>query len=439
MTMKSSILTVLLCTTGLVTFSQWFQHTGIPVTSSFNEVCFPDPRHGWIVGAGGTILYSGDGGENWSQQFSNIGVSLSGISMTDSLHGWAVGHGSEPPGLIIRTDDGGMTWEAIDTSDHNLQDVFFVDPLRGWVIGANVDVPAPGLVKTTVDGGNTWTDQLLPGIMFPNEVVFVNPQVGYIGGTHRESDHFRMKVLKTTDAGTTWNPFIDWGVDGDMFFSDMMFLDSLTGWISGSYSAIQIGGGTNDNGFITRIENGAAGWYDYIYEDAWKPLAIYFTTPDSGWGVGQSGLFMDTQDNGEHWTIQNLPPNLLLVDITFADDNHGWAVGKNGTVLFTENNGYTGIAVHQGVGNATPELIIFPDPASSYVQIRFEMKSHGKAKITLHNTSGQFMQEIFIGDLSAGTQSIGWPIQDLPQGIYFVRVMTPQDLMTKKLIIRPKL
>ena len=39
-------------------------------------------------------------------------------------------------GSVLRTDDGGLTWEAqVANTTAQLNDVFFVDAQRGWAVG----------------------------------------------------------------------------------------------------------------------------------------------------------------------------------------------------------------------------------------------------------------------------------------------------------------
>lgn len=65
----------------------------------------------WIVGDGGTILHSRDGGQTWKRQACHVQERLSGVDFApDARHGWAVGYNG-----ILATSDGGEHWvrEAI--------------------------------------------------------------------------------------------------------------------------------------------------------------------------------------------------------------------------------------------------------------------------------------------------------------------------------------
>ena len=69
-------------------------------------VSFTDANNGTAVGVGGTILRTTDGGATWNLQSSGTSVVLSGVAFTDANTGAVVGDG----GLILRTTDGGATW-----------------------------------------------------------------------------------------------------------------------------------------------------------------------------------------------------------------------------------------------------------------------------------------------------------------------------------------
>ena len=417
-------------------YSQWYQHTSIPTKNDLYKITFTDSMNGWIIGNDGTILHTANGGATWEQQVSNTIKHLYGVSMADSLHGWIVGNlGIVPHGIILRTGDGGSNWETLDTPDFWIHDVCFTDLSHGWAVGSNTTTGGPGIVKITQDGGNSWTDIQLPGLMFPKVVVFVDEQTGFIGGDHHEGDQFRLKVFKTTDGGLTWNTFVDWGVDGDMFFYDMMFLDPVTGWISGAYYAIEIGGGTNDNGFIAKIENGSTSWSDIIYEEWWKPRAICFTSTDSGWAVGMDGLFLDTQDNGANWTVQFLPPGQIMNDIFFLDNNHGWAVGNTGAVMYTENNGYTGTDDFSLNGMKYPELEIFPNPASSVTEFSYSLPEKASVQLSVYDLNGREVISLVKGHQDKGVHKVRADLSSLAPGVYYYLLQAGRYSGSEKMVV----
>ena len=100
---------------------------------------------GWVVGQ--IMYYYKDG--VWSDYQEYPGANYyNSISLTDTLHGWAVGVN----GKIIFTVNG-FHWNGQANSDENtLNDVFFINPNEGWAVGQEV------LLHTT-NGGSTWVPE----------------------------------------------------------------------------------------------------------------------------------------------------------------------------------------------------------------------------------------------------------------------------------------
>lgn len=135
----------------------WKKQTS-PVSFYLMGVCFVSPLKGWVVTEQTHILVTEDGGENWRIQFTDGDYILKSISFCDSQNGWAVGE----YGFTYHTRNGGVTWENqyghFGFSDETgeieagsfLFDVKAIDPQRAWAVGID------GLVIRTIDGGATW-------------------------------------------------------------------------------------------------------------------------------------------------------------------------------------------------------------------------------------------------------------------------------------------
>jgi len=118
---------------------------------------------------------------------------LRDVQFVDGLHGWAVGRAYGPDGdwdlgVVLRTVDGGVTWQTSLLTDVDLETVTFGDALRGWVGGGQ------GLIMRTKDGGSTWEVLDSATAATVRDLVAVDPfslwAVGS-GGT----------VLRTRDGG----------------------------------------------------------------------------------------------------------------------------------------------------------------------------------------------------------------------------------------------
>ncbi len=101
------------------------------------------------VGERGHILVSEDLGATWQQRDVPTRSGLNGVFFHDRSTGWAVGHDS----VILRTTDGGTTWERVywaPDDEAPFFDVWFADKNYGIAIGAY------GSFFETTDGGTTW-------------------------------------------------------------------------------------------------------------------------------------------------------------------------------------------------------------------------------------------------------------------------------------------
>ena len=66
--------------------------------------------HVWVAGKpGGTIWHSSDAGQHWEQQTTRNTLPISTLKFRNENEGWAVGE----MGLILRTENGGTTWEPV--------------------------------------------------------------------------------------------------------------------------------------------------------------------------------------------------------------------------------------------------------------------------------------------------------------------------------------
>ncbi len=109
------------------------------------DIHFTPNGIGVAVGHEGSIVRSSDGdGTTWSSISSSTKGNLMAIAFSGELKGWIVGAG----GQILHTLDGGQTWAAQDSGTYtNLTGVCFSSPTAGWAVGAG------GMLLFTESGG----------------------------------------------------------------------------------------------------------------------------------------------------------------------------------------------------------------------------------------------------------------------------------------------
>lgn len=139
-----------------------FQDSG--TTEMLYDVCFVDELHGWAVGNGSTIIATNDGGETWERQISPVNkMNYRNVVFLTQNVGYCIGdeyininETPNPDGIIIKTMDGGGSWEKIEVQYElrQMYDLTFVDENTG-----RVTADPGGLLLFTDDGGETWVLQ----------------------------------------------------------------------------------------------------------------------------------------------------------------------------------------------------------------------------------------------------------------------------------------
>lgn len=254
------------------------------------------------------------------------------IALLDNGEAWSVGYDGKHPRRVYHSKDVGKSWDAMDVvgNDFIMKALSFPDSQHGWAVGNN------GLIIRTTDGGKSW-EMLEPPTSSNLEVVhFVNSQVGYIGGKtaflNKITDEVTgsFEILCTKDGGNTWRRCYKEN-QPISFFQITSFSESAALAIMGGSQLIR----TDDQGETWRNVPLSA---RYIHSIAFAPNGV-------GWMVGPKGVFQYSDDGGKSWQQStSLPkgiPNMDWEAVSFNSKGDGLVVGKDGTLALTSNSGKT--------------------------------------------------------------------------------------------------
>lgn len=120
---------------------QWRQVI-VPVSTTLTGVSFPTSSDGWVVGHGGVVLHSVDGGQTWVKQLDGVQAASVMLSEAEAIEGVD----SDFKAAAIRN----AKLLVADGPDKPLLSVHFWDASRGIVVGAY------GLALETGNGGRSW-------------------------------------------------------------------------------------------------------------------------------------------------------------------------------------------------------------------------------------------------------------------------------------------
>lgn len=284
--------TILHTSDGGSTWEIQYYLTGV----SFGDICMIDSLTGWLVGHGpdtsGYILKTTDGGNNWILRETSPHY-LYDVCFTDSLHGWIIGEAEERMPCMLRlTGDGGTTWSETFIPDVMVPyDVIFTDSMTGFIGGAyhNGSDLCSRVLKTS-DGGVTWQVKLTScsdPFCFYKSLEFTNDSVGWlvgeswIEGIHGAEAEYGF-IMATTNGGETWNSI----------FSDEIFPKAACP------QSGQSGWAVGPSGLFMFTDNDGDDW-EIMYPPPGEYLNdITFIDDDTGWAVGRNGTVMYTLNNG---------------------------------------------------------------------------------------------------------------------------------------------
>ncbi|MCX6305377.1 MAG: YCF48-related protein [Bacteroidetes bacterium] len=406
----------------------------------------------FAAGSWGSIEKTTDYGNSWISHTTWVspplawGAGIYGMDFPTAQIGYAaIDEGEAGEGKILKSADGGATWFIQDTASkfHGFRAVDFINENTGCIGGVDI--------FSTFDGGQTWIPRVLnlgwhgvKSLSHTENGVFV--AVGYDG-----------IFLRSTDYGQSWI-----NVPGvpNLGYRSVCFSDANNGFAAGNSTLLK----TTDAGATWNVINEGS----YIF-------AIDFPTPDKGFAVGSNGLILQTTDGGDTWEQHNFPTTDDLYAVRFYDADTGYAVGGTemitGLVLKTTDGGATwhkqfipsnyplyavattgncaytgglwcylfgttngGIQVSTGppTNSQVADAIIFPNPSSSKITILDNRKFPGEKKITILTVTGKTV----ISEMVKNQHRLEMDVSALPPGTYLVKIQSSETVEVKKLVIQ---
>lgn len=231
-----------------------------------------------VVGMRGHILVSDDEAESWRLASSPTRAMLTAIHMHDARLGWAVGHDA----IILRTVDGGDTWQRVHHApeeERPLLDVLFFDARNGLAIGAY------GYLLSTADGGETWAPGAVGEDDYHMNAVTSAAGVLYVGA---ESGI----AYRSDDRGATWQS-LEPPYSGSWFGA--IALDASTVILAGL------------RGRMYRSDDGGSSWTRIPTDTKASLTSILRVGQEKIVVTGLDGVLLESRDGGRSASLRRLP------------------------------------------------------------------------------------------------------------------------------------
>ncbi len=95
----------------------------------------------------------------------------------------------------------------------------------------------------------------------------------------------------------------------------------------------------------------------------------------------------------------------------------------------------TGIEAEQILPDAFFVDQNYPNPFNPVTNIPFGLAKQGRVEVTIHDITGKMVTSLIDAELNAGTHKATWNASDFASGVYFYRVKTADQVITKKLML----
>lgn len=305
------------------------------VNASFRGLSVVNNSVVWVSGTGGTVLRTVDGGANWEN------VSVPNMDKTDfrDVEGFdkntAIVMGIASPARFYKTTDRGQNWKLVYFDDR--EEVFF-DGMSFWNkrngIAFSDPVNGRHLLIRTTDGGDTWEE--IPADGIPEKL---DPEFGFAAsGTGMPvkgrntvwlgMGGIKSRVFKSENGGLNWSvaetPVVHGGQSTGIY--SVAFKNKKVGIaVGGDYmnQAIQ--------NTMAHTQDGGITWHLPEKQTHQYRECVAHYRGNTFFAVGPSG-FDRTTDNGKNWA----PDDWEVKDLTalaFAKGSRGgFAVGKGGQI-----------------------------------------------------------------------------------------------------------
>ncbi len=398
--------------------------------------------YAWVAMDSLLFAKTSDGGNTWTGGTIPMGPEpyASNICPINADTAWASGIDLDFVSYIMRTNDGGQTWQrqfedGYASATSYLNAVHFWDAQNGVAIGDPAESgtePTPFFeIYTTNDGGQNWarvSSANIPAAL-PNE--YGSGGNYFVVGDNVWFPSFDfstfewMRVFRSNDRGLTW-------AASDAQVGDLSFADALHG--------IGLGAHNNSSYELKYTADGGVTWTNLppitgglISSLVLIPQSHYILAMQRTNNIAGPFRTMISTDLGQSW-MEIGDGTELASNAKFSSPTVGYAGEWQPADHPTRMYKYVGSPLTGLFSGQTleAEISLAPNPATDQLRVQIETSEPAELMFLLNDAQGRLIDRKTIDKTAQGNTR--FDLNSLPAGIYTLTVSSGKGYLTKKFV-----
>jgi len=374
----------------------------------------------WASGLNATVIRTNDGGNTWDVMSEGLDSLhypvLEAIDASTVLVAGYAPAGANPAVKIFKTANGGQNWSNVYSSPGGkIHNITMFDAFRGIAVGDPLN--GEWTILKTEDGGAGWVQ--MPGAPlqsgsetgYPGSVCWEDSLKGWFGSSES-------RIYHTADGGETWT-----------------VINQTTGIVhvqhlahSGSGMLLIAG-----DGLLARSVDDGASW-QVIPKPGYASLDFIRYHDGILWAADAGTGLSFSNDNGDSWQLSSITL-YRLADVSFIGAlPYGiWVAGYAGAIFHSDQNA-SGITDNF---STSPAILIqnYPNPFRHTTTIGFLLQESALVHIELFDMLGQKVGTLLEQVLPPGSHSIDFNPSGLACGVYMCRLKAGDVHCTREMIL----
>ena len=393
---------------------------------TISDITFLDSLTGYAIGNSTSdtnyVLKTTNGGDNWQIVYKRY-LAFEKMQFLDLNTGYMCG------AYLWKTTDGGFNWNQVSAPPISPEGLYVINQDTIWIISSN---SLTGGVFHTTDGGVSWTQQLALGSANPTYIYMFNASIGFIAPSTNNGTQY---TRRTTNGGNTWDTVDIHG------FTDIYFVDNLTGWKSG----------------IKKTTNGGLNWIQQILPyyggESFSNINKDTIWADGGYifnpGQGSRAILNRTTDGGDTWYYQ-IPDTSFQIPvlhfINFVNKFQGWSYMASNRGIHTTTGGDSifYLSIKQINWKVPNQFVLnqnYPNPFNISTKFKVQISKLADVKVVVFDVTGRLITTIINQKLNVGSYELGFDGSNYSSGVYFYQLQITDEkggvvyTETKKMIL----